>query len=118
MSDQVKIGWIAGSAQVAAALVALFGVLFTAAGTDSAQGKAAATPTASTTATPTASATATPTSSASCTDVLEQYRRLTLQDPALLAALIAPGPDGISPIEADPDARRCGISAATLRAMR
>ena len=36
----------------------------------------------------------------------------------LITALVTPGPDGISPVEADPDARRCGISDATLRAMR
>lgn len=118
MSNEMKAGLIAGSAQVAAALVALFGVLFTAAGTGSAQGKATAAPTASATATPTASATAAPASIISCAEVVERYRRLALQDPALLAALAIPGPDGISPIEVNPDARRCGISAATLRAMR
>src|SRR5262245_52977837 len=98
MSDQVRVGWISGSAQVAAALVALFGVLFTAGGTNSAQGKVAAKPT--------ASATVAPASTASCMDVVERYRRLSLKDPALLAALAAPGPGGISPVEADPDARR------------
>lgn len=110
MSREVRVGLIAGSAQVLAALVALFGVLFTAGGTGSAQAKD--------TAMPAASATATPASSVSCMDVVGRYRRLALQDPALLAALAGPGPDGISPVEADPDARRCGISGATLRAMR
>jgi hypothetical protein len=117
MSEQVQVGWIAGCAQVAAALVALFGVLFTSGSTDSTQGKAATKPTASSTATATVSPTSAPASSVSCTDVVERYRRLGLQDPSLLAALAIPGPDGISPVQADPDARRCGISATTLRAM-
>jgi hypothetical protein len=108
MSDQVAVGWIAGGAQVIAALVALFGVLFASGGTGSTQ-KA--------TTTPTATVTATPASSVTCTDVAERYRRLALQDPTLLVALTTPGPDGISSVEADPDARRCGISEATLRAM-
>jgi hypothetical protein len=115
----MRVGLIGGCCfQVVAALVALFGVLFTAGRSGSTQEKPTATPTASATATPTAAATAAPASITSCADVIEQYRRLALQDPGLLAALAIPVPDGISPIEADPDARRCGISAATLRAMR
>jgi hypothetical protein len=110
MGEQALAGWIAGGAQVAAALLALFGVLFTAVSTGSAQGRD--------TAKPTASATPTPASGISCMDVVDRYRRLAVQDPALLAALTTPGPDGISPVEADPDARRCGISAATLHTMR
>lgn len=109
MSDQLQVGWIAGCAQVIAALVALFGVLFTAVSTNSAKENANATPTSVVTA---------PANTLSCMDVVERYRSLMLQDPALLAALTTPGPDGISPIEADPDARRCGISATTLRSMR
>jgi hypothetical protein len=115
MSNELRVGWIAGSAQVLAALIALFGVLFTAGGTGSAHGKNAGPPMAS--ATPSASATVSINGNTSCIDVVEQYRRIALQDPNLLAALDAPGPDGISALEADPEARRCGISEATLRAM-
>jgi hypothetical protein len=120
MGNELKVGLIAGSAQVIAALIALFGVLLTAGGAGSVQGKDTVSSMAS--AAPTASAAsgvaATPTGNTSCLDVVERYRRIALQDPKLLAALGTPGPDGISPLEADPDARRCGISEATLRDMR
>jgi hypothetical protein len=108
MSTEVRVGIIAGSAQVAVALIALFGVLSTADQNGGAQ-TAAVTP---------AAAPATPTMSVSCTDIIEGYRRMVLLDSTLLAALVTAGPDGISPVEADPDARRCGVSEAALRAMR
>jgi hypothetical protein len=110
MSTEVRVGIIAGSAQVAVALIALFGVLSTAGQTGGAQTAAAVTPP--------AAAPATPTMSVSCTDIIEGYRRMVLLDSTLLAALVTAGPDGISPVEADPDARRCGVSEAVLRAMR
>jgi len=112
MIIEVRVALIAASAQVLAATVALFGTLATG-GSASADHATSAIPRigASTVATP-------PAMGVSCTEVVEQYRRLVLLGPKELAALVTPGPDGISPVEADPDARRCGISAATLRAMQ
>ena len=47
----------------------------------------------------------------------ERYRTLVRLDDHALTVLTTPGPDGLSPVEADPDARRCGLSEAALRAM-
>ena len=108
MSTEIRVGLIAGSAQVAAALVALCGVLTT---TDGTGGAHAASSVMSTSPAPAAA-------SISCTDIVESYRRMVLLDKTLLTALVTAGPDGISPVEADPDARRCGVSEAALQAMR
>lgn len=112
MTSEVRVGIIAGSAQILAALVALFGVLATAPDTS-----AARRPAPGSTTTPPA-VLATPTGSVSCTDIVERYRRLVLLDSKVQSALATDGPDGVSPVEADPEARRCGVSPASLRAMR
>ena len=107
MNTEVRVGIIAGFAQVIAALVALVGVLVSADDESQAGGGTSAART-TTSAGPTVP----------CTDIVERYRALVLLDPSLLNALVAPGADETSPVEADPEARRCGISEATLRAMQ
>jgi hypothetical protein len=49
---------------------------------------------------------------------LVRQRILMRLDPALATSLTTPGTDGASPIDVDPDARRCGIDSDALRAMR
>lgn len=108
MSTEVRVGIIAGSAEVIVALIALFGVLASAGDADEGQsgfGRSAPT-------------TVSGESSVSCADIIERYRTLVFLDPTLLDALVTAGPDDISPVGADPDARRCGLSEAALRAMR
>ena len=108
MQTEVRVGIIAGFAEVIAALIALFGVLISAGDTGQTQ----------TPGVTSAPATPSGTSSVSCPDIVERYRGLVFLDPTLLNALVTPGTDGASPVEADPDARRCGVSEAALRAMR
>jgi hypothetical protein len=54
----------------------------------------------------------------SCASVIREYRVLVRLDPALATSLTTAGADGVSPIDVDPDARRCGIDRDALRAMR
>ncbi|WP_433290892.1 hypothetical protein ACQP2F_24075 [Actinoplanes sp. CA-030573] len=116
MSTEVRVGVIAGIAQLLAAMLGLFGVLATAGKPDA--GDAARAPAASVSATPVAASSASSPVGAPCTDVIDRYRRLVANNPALVTALDTAGPDGLSPLRADADARRCGISAAMLRTLR
>lgn len=100
---EVLLAIIAGTVQVVVAFVALFGSLATA----ERDGSAPETPSISGTV-----------PAGFCASVIREYRALVRLDPALVTSLSTRGPDGIAPIEADPDARRCGIDAVTLRAMR
>ncbi|MCO8275098.1 hypothetical protein M1L60_31415 [Actinoplanes sp. TRM 88003] len=103
MSNEVRAGFIAGAAQIVAAAVALVGVLTTAPSKTE----------------PTRSVNAqSPASFSSCSDVFEHYRRIVRLDLRTLEALVATGSDGVAPIEADPEARRCGVNEAALRAVR
>ncbi|WP_328478143.1 hypothetical protein OHA21_26395 [Actinoplanes sp. NBC_00393] len=108
MSAELRAGFVAGAAQILAALIALFGVLSTApagggapAGAGRQQGNSPE-----------------PGAASECVAVVDRYRRVARLDSKMLDALIAAGPDGVSPVEADPDARRCGISVAAIEAMR
>lgn len=109
MSREVRVGIIAGVADVVVALIALFGVLVSVDRSDAANG-------AGPSSAPAVSATVAAT--LSCPTIVEQYRRLVLLTPSLLDALVTAGPDGISPVEADPDARRCAVTEQSLDAMR
>lgn len=51
----------------------------------------------------------------SCPAVYEHYRRIVLADANALTTADA---GGMSPLRADPDARRCGLSELALQAMR
>ena len=102
MTTEVRVGLIAGSAQVVAALIALVGVLF-----------AASSPAKATQASPGNVLN----SEIPCPDVIEAYRRMILLDPRLVDALSTTGANGVSPIEADFDARRCGLSTESLEEM-
>jgi hypothetical protein len=100
----VLIAIIAGTFQIVVAFVALFGALATADSDGSA---------------PAGNQSVTVTVPAGfCASVIREYRALVRLDPALATSLTTPGPDGVAPIEVDPDARRCGIDADALRAMR
>ena len=111
MNNEVRLAVISGSAQILVAAVALFGTLATASGTDAKQTPSAVLSSA-------AATTAAPATGVSCEVILEQYWRLVQLDKKLINALITEGPDGVSPVGADPNARRCGISAKTLQALR
>jgi len=105
---EMRIAVITGAFQVIVAFVALFGTLATASDHSS---------------TPSVSGTSTtvnsrPSAGASCTSVIRGYRLLVRLDPALVTSLTTAGADGVSPIDVDPDARRCGIDRDALRAMR
>jgi hypothetical protein len=104
----VRVAVIAGAFQIVVALVALFGTLATAKDGSSTQ------PVRGTSAT----ISSVPSAGASCTSVIREYRVLMRLDPALATSLTTPGADGVSPIDVDPDARRCGIDSDALRAMR
>jgi hypothetical protein len=99
VTDTFRVGVMAGVAQITAALIALFGTLVTARQ-------------------PEGSGEAGSTSGTACTAVYERYRDLVLLDDEALTVLTTPGPDGLSPVEADTDARRCGLSESALREMQ
>ena len=48
----------------------------------------------------------------------EHYRRTVLANANALATSTTPDAEGMSPLRADPDARRCGLSEVALQAMR
>ncbi len=54
----------------------------------------------------------------SCIAVVKAYYRSLQSDPNLLAPLTTKGVDGVAPLEADPEARRCAISTDVLEQMR
>jgi hypothetical protein len=105
---EVRVAVIAGVVQVVVALVALFGTLATASDGSSTR------PVSGTSAT----VSSTPLAGASCTLVIREYRVLVRLDLTLATSLTTTGADGVSPIDVDPDARRCGIDRDALRAMR
>jgi hypothetical protein len=101
VTDTFRVGLVGGIAQITVAVIALVGTLATADGGGSSG----------------ATAGSGSSDGASCTAVYERYRTLVRLDDDALTVLTTPGTDGLSPIEADPDARRCGLSEAALRAM-
>lgn len=102
-----RVARITARSAVLVAFITLAGTLATASAT-----RAAAK--ASTTSTTVASAASV---EASCRSVFREYRTLVRLDPTLVRSLTTAGPDGVSPIDVDPDARRCGIHKNALRAM-
>jgi hypothetical protein len=105
---EVRVAVITGAFQIVVALVALFGTL-SSTGNSSSTSSVSRTP---------AAVNSAPSAGAPCTSIIRQYRVLVRLDPALVTSLTTPGADGISPIDVDPDARRCGIDSDALRAMR
>jgi hypothetical protein len=105
---EVRVAVIAGVFQIVVAFVALFGTLATASNRSS-------TPSVSATS---ATVSNTPLAGASCPSVIREYRTLVRLDPTLATSLTTAGADGVSPVDVDPDARRCGIDRDALRAMR
>jgi hypothetical protein len=105
---EVRVALIAGAFQVVVASVALFGTLATASDRSSTLPVSGTSTTVS----------STPSAGASCTLVIREYRVLVRLDPTLIKSLTTAGADGVSPIDVDPDARRCGIDRDALRAMR
>lgn len=119
MTTEVRIGVIAGAAQVLVAVIALIGTLI------SGDVSPAARQTDTLDESATSAAPADPTGTdppddgvLSCPAVYEEYRRMILADANALATLTTPNADGMSPLRADPDARRCGLSEVVLRAIR
>jgi hypothetical protein len=101
VSTQVLVAVISRVFQLLVAFVALFGTLATASDRGSAQPAGGTSP-----------------PGASCTSVYREYRGLVRQDPVLVTALTTAGGDRVSPVDVDPDARRCGIDGDVLRVMR
>jgi hypothetical protein len=95
----VAVAFIAAVAQVVAALIALVG------------------PPATTSTGGSTTVSSAPAPGAACISVVHEYRTKLRLDPALLTALTTAGADGISLIDVDPDARRCGIDKDVLRAL-
>jgi hypothetical protein len=116
MTNEVRVGVLAASAQIMVAVIALVGTLATADPATPSTGTSS--PAAATAATPSAPAAPDGARGSECTAVVEQYLALIAHDARTLSMLTTEGPDGTSPLEADPDARRCGLSADALRAMR
>jgi hypothetical protein len=129
---EVRIAVIAGVAQVIVAFIALFGTLATASDRSSALSGSGGSPTTTTLAVSGESPTTTtladsgespitttpPSAGASCASVIREYRDLVRSDPKLAASLIEARTDGVSPIDVNPDARRCGIDRAFLTDIR
>jgi hypothetical protein len=105
---ELRVAVIAGAFQVLVAFIALFGTLATASDRSSTPPAREASTTVS----------STPLSGMSCTSVIREYRVLVRLDPTLATSLTTVGADGVSPIDVDLDARRCGIDRDALRAMR
>jgi len=114
MADEVRVGIIAGAAQVVVGLIALVGTLVNASTGDRGPGTAASATPASTTSSPTGS----PIESVPCLTVMERYRTIVLSDANVLPALTTPGPDGTTFVRSDPKARRCNITEVTLQGLR
>jgi hypothetical protein len=106
--NEVRVAVLTGVFEVVVALVALFGTLATAADHSPSSPGSGAAP----------AVNSSPSAGASCTSVIREYRTLVRLDPALIGSLTKQGPDGVSPIDVDPDARRCGIDRDALGAMR
>src|SRR5262245_31801056 len=97
-------GFIAGMAGVVGSVLALIGVLVSGEGDDTSGVSAGA-----------VSATS---SNGSCIAVVKAYRAEIQGSSKMLALLTTPGPDGVSPVEADPAARRSGLGETCLMLMR
>ena len=98
------VGLIAGVAGVVGSVLALIGVLVSGDSNDTSGASARIATTTS--------------SDVSCIAVVKAYRVEIQSSSKMLALLTTPGPDGVSPVEADPAARRCGLGAASLMQMR
>src|SRR5262249_2900210 len=100
----VVAGFITGVASVIGSVLALIGVLATG---ESDEGSGVSSGVVSTTS-----------SDVSCIAVVKADRLGVQSTWKMLALLTTPGPDGVSPVEADPSARRCGLGETSLMQMR
>jgi hypothetical protein len=98
-------GFIIGVASVIGSVLALIGVLTTGESNDTSGVSAGV-------------VTTTTTSDVSCIAVVKAYRVEIQSSSKMLALLTTAGPDGVSPVEADPAARRCGLGETSLMQMR
>jgi hypothetical protein len=105
---EVRVARITGVFAVLVAVITLFGTLATASKSSSAPPASEAS----------AIVSSTRSTGASCISVVRGYRALVRADPRLATLLTTAGPDGVAPIDVDPDARRCGIGRRALLAMR
>lgn len=98
-------GFIIGVASVIGSVLALIGVLTTGESNDTSGVSSGV-------------VTTTTTSDVSCIAVVKAYRVEIQSSSKMLALLTTAGPDGVSPVEADPAARRCGLGETSLMQMR
>jgi hypothetical protein len=98
-------GFIIGVASVIGSALALIGVLTTGESNDTSGVSSGV-------------VTTTTTSDVSCIAVVKAYRVEIQSSSKMLALLTTAGPDGVSPVEADPAARRCGLGETSLMQMR
>jgi hypothetical protein len=98
-------GFITGVASVIGSVLALIGVLTTGESDDTSGVSSGVVST-------------TTTSDVSCIAVVKAYRVEIQSSSKMLALLTTAGPDGVSPVEADPAARRCGLGETSLMQMR
>ncbi len=98
-------GFITGVASVIGSVLALIGVLATGESNDTSGVSSGVVST-------------TTTSDVSCIAVVKAYRVEIQSSSKMLALLTTAGPDGVSPVEADPAARRCGLGETSLMQMR
>ena len=98
-------GFITGVASVIGSVLALIGVLTTGESDDTSGVSSGVVSTATT-------------SDVSCIAVVKAYRVEIQSSSKMLALLTTAGPDGVSPVEADPAARRCGLAETSLMQMR
>ena len=98
-------GFIIGVASVIGSALALIGVLTTGENNDTSGVSSGV-------------VTTTTTSDVSCIAVVKAYRVEIQSSSKMLALLTTAGPDGVSPVEADPAARRCGLGETSLMQMR
>jgi hypothetical protein len=109
LPTEVRVARIAGAFSVVVAVITLFGTLATADKSSSSALPASGTST---------MVSSTPSTQASCSSVIRNYQILLRSDPKLAKLLTTVGPDGVSPIGVDPDARRCGVGRDVLLGMR
>lgn len=104
---EVHVARITGAFAVVVAVITLFGTLATASESSSSALPASGT---------SSIVGSTPSMEASCISVIRSYRALLRSDPKLTRWLTLADADGVSPVDVDPDARRCGIGKRTLLA--
>jgi hypothetical protein len=102
-------GFITGVAGVIGGVLALIGVLAIEESEPATSGVSAGV---------SAGVVTTTSSDVSCIAVVKAYRVEIQSSSKMLALLTTAGPDGVSPVEADPAARRCGLGEASLMQMR